>query len=834
MPRQQATKVVKKFIRGLITESTPFQFPEDAVTEAQNCIFSSIGQVTRRPGLDIEVGGIENDRLLAESTDAYTQFIWPSVAGTGDLTFVVIQSGNIISFYDISTDVDAVSVDKKAFIVDLDEYIPTDATLEPRQHKCAYAIGDGRLVIVNKAAEPIVVEYSEEDDAILIEQIDIQYRDFVGLDDGLGLTERLTTSISTLKTSNPKHYYNLLNQGWHSTTSLTDWDSARTDVPSNADMVALYRLSATDTFDNTLVAANSPGNTQAPRGHFLLNAFAPDRTAAMVAEGFTGASISSTSPALSYTGTTTIENVSPETPANLFDGNGATYVNFNSPNLYIGKTLVSPEIFTRADLTNVGVGPLSTQFRIYGKTGSAPSAWNDGTLLGSATLGAGGSASSLSIISTDNVSAWDHLWLAVQHASGGTAFVADMTLYTLDTSAAEVAITYTRPTTTCFFAGRAWYAGNDGLGLNNSLFFSQIVERKDQYGKCYQANDPTSENFTDLLQNDGGVIKIPEAADIIHIGNYANAVLVFATNGVWAVTGSARQYFTATAYGVRRISSIGTASNSSFVEYEGLPIWWGEAGIYTIRHDPNYDAYSVENLTDETIQTFITNIPSYNRTFVKGAYNAYSKSITWLYNDTASLASGDEFKYTKALQFNTVSKAFYPFTISNNSGVVPDVRGVITCKPSSEAVSPVLKFFCTMPDGTTNGELFAELNDLSYSDWSSYSAMDFSSYFIMGYNIEADGSRNFQPNYVHIFMEQEDNASLYVSGRFDWASSDASGKFSTTQQAYNNRWTNRALRVSRLKMRGHGRALQLKFESDTGKPFTLAGWSMYETSNASV
>jgi hypothetical protein len=94
-------------------------------------------------------------------------------------------------------------------------------------------------------------------------------------------------------------------------------------------------------------------------------------------------------------------------------------------------------------------------------------------------------------------------------------------------------------------------------------------------------------------------------ATITHIGNYANGLIVFATNGVWAITGSNRQYFTANNYGVRKISGIGTPSGASVVDYKGLPIWWGESGIYGLKHDPNYDAFDIENLTLNTIFSFI-------------------------------------------------------------------------------------------------------------------------------------------------------------------------------------------------------------------------------------
>jgi hypothetical protein len=42
------------------------------------------------------------------------------------------------------------------------------------------------------------------------------------------------------------------------------------------------------------------------------------------------------------------------------------------------------------------------------------------------------------------------------------------------------------------------------------------------------------------------------------------------------------------------------------------------------------------------------------------------------------------------------------------------------------------------------------------------------------------------------------------------------------------------MRFRRLKVRGKGRALQLRFESETGKPFTIVGWAYKGSANADV
>src|SRR5260221_310386 len=72
--------------------------------------------------------------------------------------------------------------------------------------------------------------------------------------------------------------------------------------------------------------------------------------------------------------------------------------------------------------------------------------------------------------------------------------------------ATDSSITQDRVRTCAFFAGRIWYSGLSAPGKSSSLYFSQIVQRKEQYGFCYQWNDPTSETAADLLPDDGGVV----------------------------------------------------------------------------------------------------------------------------------------------------------------------------------------------------------------------------------------------------------------------------------------------------------------------------------------
>src|SRR5690606_10231014 len=51
-----------------------------------------------------------------------------------------------------------------------------------------------------------------------------------------------------------------------------------------------------------------------------------------------------------------------------------------------------------------------------------------------------------------------------------------------------------RPSAVGFFAGRVFYGGVSGSDINGHIFYSQIIEDASKIGRCYQVNDPTSED----------------------------------------------------------------------------------------------------------------------------------------------------------------------------------------------------------------------------------------------------------------------------------------------------------------------------------------------------
>lgn len=922
------------FLKGLVTDLSALAFPPDACTQALNCVFDRYGKSKRRKGLAQEDGGNYVDDTNI-STDVWTEFLWQAVAGRGQISFLVQQVGDTLFFFDASEN-DAASGTLLPFTVDLDSHTATDTVLDPAMFPCQYATGNGNLLIVNRACDPLSVEYSVVTGDITVTDIEIKQRDFIGLDDNLGLNDRPTDTVAGIKVSNPQHYYNLLNQGWHTADALSQWDTARTDLPSNADMVGYTRLSDTDAFDNAYVTANSPGSSPASRGHFIISATNNDRVAAAAAEGFTGFTFAAAEAKAGggayFGGTATGSEVAGvrtgvvpmwNNNKSISDGvefnanvpGETTYSNIGGPlfdntvtgisatGTYLGSfptgdTRRSPQSIwisisgtgnkythnTNAGGTvattdcwsdwvssasgGAGVGESSvtawyggknfgsnpiipTKCMVYGTSdqgfcyntnpsvtatlygsNTLPSSPTNGTNIGSTTFtDTTNEVAGRTITCTDAVNDWIYVWVTFSAASGQFWRCTEIEFYTNVVQDTSIVDTTERPQAIAFYAGRVFYAGIDDNYLSSNIFFSRITKNSVDYGKAYQANDPTSEFLADLLPDDGGVIRIPEIGKVQTLFATQAALLIFANNGVWVVSGTTGSAFTADNYNVKKISDIGMQSPLSVMNFANIPMWWGDDGIYAATYDSNYESFGVTNVTLPILSDFYRDIPAVNKLHVKGVYDKYNNVGYWLYN--AGTVPTTNYTYFNVLTIDGVTKAFSPWTFTQTT---QRVKGIVYYADAATNFEPGIKYSYFEESDATPGQehndrfSYAETFSDDYEDFGE----DYESSFTTGYRVDGNAQNFFQTNYVFIYFDEEEDASCFMQSVFDWTTSPNTGKWSTPQQCYSVAHTNRAVRFRRLKARGKGRAAQLRFYSESGKPFTIIGWSILESGNQAV
>ena len=421
------------------------------------------------------------------------------------------------------------------------------------------------------------------------------------------------------------------------------------------------------------------------------------------------------------------------------------------------------------------------------------------------------------------------------------------------------------------FSGRVFYAGLTSAKNAGTILFSRLVEDNSDLGKCHQQNDPTSEYLSDLLATDGGFINIPDAVNIQLLYSFRASLFVFAENGVWQVTG-VDGIFSATAYGINRVSNIGILNPQTFIEADGLPFWWSRFGIHTLAVDEVSGQGSEQNITLPTIQTFWDKISTGAKSKITSVYDNINKKVYWAYPDNDETV---EAKLNNILILDLTLQAFYPWKISDQTSSTSCVVGcafysgfgaaeleldVITAagddvvQGTDDIISTQVSDFNTgdpalvllVRDGATNKLTMATFAGDTFLDWGE---ANYSSFAESGYDFGGDLIIKKNAPYIAVysrltetgFTGSEDAgyesirpSSLLVSSAWDF-----NENFNTAQQAYRLKFpvlvdsgniTNfnypEDVITTRLKVRGHGRSVRLRYESEQGKDFILLGWGL--------
>lgn len=133
------------------------------------------------------------------------------------------------------------------------------------------------------------------------------------------------------------------------------------------------------------------------------------------------------------------------------------------------------------------------------------------------------------------------------------------------------------------------------------------------------------------------------------------------------------------------------------------------------------------------------------------------------------------------------------------------------------------------------GLTFAEEFREDYTDWVRIdgSGVNFESMFVSGYGVYGEGNRKFQSNYVTVNYENVPTGGAYIQGLWDYTIDPDTGRWSMRQNVYKDTEGFKH-GTRRLKIRGHGKTLQLRVSSRDGKPFKINGWTILVSSNTNV
>lgn len=855
MARELGQVSYNTFVKGLITEAGPLTFPENASIEDVNCILTVKGSHKRRYGLQQEADGtpmdftVNREEFKRFNMNSYT---WRSPGNKGSKTFLVMQVCTELHFYDISErgtivyNTASLTVDLNSFIVDLTLF---------KENGCSFTSGKGYLFVTGRGLDPFYVEYNVDTDRLSCYPLNLLIRDAEGVKDGLGLTDQ-PTELSK------EHLYNLLNQGWvysehdeliEVTSPLTalftqpdDWDGFRTKWNEFTWILNGKVLYSDYVNDDNDISDLSVNNQRTARSFNKIPASTRQYLEAVAIEG-SGVQIRSTSK-------------TPESLAGASLTMQLRYVtNGGSKTRYKVETRV---LQLNQDVTeSIEGAPYDVYHEKYGRYPSNVQQWFVGREVKKR-------------INVEEVYSFD---FGTQRAPRGrlliNPFIEDRSRYI---KSIPNKVDNTRVIDTAFLGGRVFYL------RTNQLLYSQVLTDISKASLCYQDGDPTSEESFDIVDSDGGVIAINDMGEGVALFELQNGLLVFASNGVWAVTGlSPDEGFKATSYSVRKLSSVDCISKKSIVNVGGAPIFWSSTGIYTVQTN-DFGNYGVQSLSSNTIQTLYKDIPLSCLKRVVGCYDEGAQKAFWLYDDDTT-DTDVLVRTVKALIFDTRLGAFYEYHIAhgssnetpflcgmfntpwltsveyteeitdNDGNIVEDNFGEVVYIKTSLLNSDLtnLKFIAYENLETYTIFTLADFTDLSFTDWSTSlrQGVPYDSYFTTGFNIAGDSSRTKDINYLTVQLTRtEDNYLETEIGNLSSCLLQTRWGFENT--ALSNRWTKwqqlyRAPRIfaatlddpsydrlgmpvvtTKHKIRGNGKAIQMKFMSEPGKNFEVLGWSM--------
>lgn len=428
--------------------------------------------------------------------------------------------------------------------------------------------------------------------------------------------------------------------------------------------------------------------------------------------------------------------------------------------------------------------------------------------------------------------------------------------------------------TIAFHAGRLWVSGDRNPERPNGVYFSQVVQNSiPDAMNFYQQNDPTTEHFNSLLDNDGGVIYISEATSINKLVSFLDGLLVFADNGLWYIRGG-DVGFSPREYSVDKISSNKFKSPQSVVEAENVVLAWAESGIYAIDGNKGYPQL---NKISSGIESFYNELNEARRRDASGVYDSLTEKVVWFYKGADKTYTEKAFR-TDLLIFDLQLQAFYKYStdIHTNVGRTLGICAAASSPVKLKAVDSVTVGF-SPPVRVDDRQLdlnlkvlsielasdslnIQEFNNLNFLDFihQDGTSTGYVSYLETGDETLGDIARTKQSPYVYSYFEATENeayddgsgnlflfvpSSCNVTFKWDWHNTDTGNRWSNPQQAYRRRRpliaavpgpvdNGEGVVYSKRKARGKGKALSIRYESEAEKDFQLLGFNVEITAGS--
>lgn len=438
-----------------------------------------------------------------------------------------------------------------------------------------------------------------------------------------------------------------------------------------------------------------------------------------------------------------------------------------------------------------------------------------------------------------------------------------------------------------FFAGRLWLAGEESVDRPPGVYFSQIITKDENASLFMSENDPTAQYLNALLDTDGGVIYIPEADRIIALKPFASGMLVFASNGVWFISGGASN-FTASTYSIEKVGTIGTINPDSVIQGERAVVFWAENSIFAAALPQQGYLPIITDLAKDTVFSYYNRIPLDAKKRSSGVHDQLGKKFYWSWlDDKDNVYPSHSSFYNKMLILDERTGAFSKYSfdcddanyfnsiaipkrtrgaavgldfVVNNSGtevlnstgenvvVFKDTGAIDTTPTNLKVLGISLSVF-----GDTR---MFDLTDSSFVDYAFTPLEDprnFRSYITSGDEVITQPHREKKTTHVFSYFnktetgfEQQLGGNLMpknpsgctLTVKWDWSNSDRGKRWSAPQKAYRHKQgyaptgtsdtfnDGNTVVTSRLKVRGRGKAASFHYEAEDGKDMQLLGYTV--------
>jgi hypothetical protein len=824
------------------------------------------GSHRRRRGLTREENGIETtiDGSSFTSDTAWNAHTWRNVGSNTDKHLHVVQAGYLLLFYNDSEG--SVGTEFPAMQIDLTDWVVEGASLTPAE-PLQMADLRGELYVVGRNIDPLQIAYVNLNGAesLEVENISLQVRDFWGIEDNIGILDKPTTETVT-----DAHKYNLQIRGFTDTNITYFFNTKKFYPAKNQVHFRAYRADGDDfIWDTSRLESTAFGRASAPTGHLLIDPLDTTKVSnyvqsvGLLSNAIAPADFNPVSPSV-RTGAINSIYFGKRTGANAVHGGlFADEVTVSTQTLETPQTVqitlrLAKGVTAAADgqikledfkikynnqqdkynesysvdkRTNVSESSSSIKWRRIkaNKTKDISGTYDIVSVADQETIAGAGATGKYRTIVIE-VDGFSEIYVDATVNKGAKITVVDGA-HNLGHVSKE------KYKAVASYAGRVCYAGAEHPKTADVVYYSQVLDGADRYGDCYQEADPTNETNNVLIDSDGGQIQIPELEGVVAMRPYQSSLLVFSRRGVWELSGGRQQYFSATNYEIRKLSDVHCVSGSGVAVGEQGVIFVAREGIMIIA--PSENGYlQAQNITEGTIQKLWNAIPNRRQDQVKIVYDTVLKRVHILYSDDDTMPLNS---FTKSLIFDLRLQAFYKYNYGGNT------ENYIVSAFASDANRSTdsrgrIKYVSYEPPYYE-----VAINDMDSTQFYDFTGVEAPAFIETAWDAPNNTVQKTQACYMKVYMRRTETgllngdpvnpASLTAQSKWGWADSGAGGKYGRAQQVYKRR---RAQAVdeadtvlndgtpvlcTKLKVRGRGEVLSIRFEGEAGKDAHLIGWA---------